>query len=367
MSKRDYYEVLGVARTASLDEVKKTYRKLALKYHPDRNPENQKESEDKFKEATEAYSILSDQEKRARYDQLGHAAFAQGGGGFGDFGDFSAFEDVFGDLFSSFFGGANPRARGGRDLRIDVSVTFEEAIAGVEKEIKVSRKISCETCGGNGAAPGTQPESCRHCSGTGQTRLQQGFFTISRPCDVCRGTGRMVTTPCKDCQGKGLKVKQSKVKVKVPAGIDDGQRLKLRGEGETGDGGGRAGDLYVQISVAEHPFFQRQESEIVCDFPISYTDAVLGARLTVPTIDGEVELSIPAGTSSGKVFRLRGKGVPILGTSRRGDQHVRVQITVPKKLSEKRRQVLAELKSIEELEGPDKSKGIFERMKELFG
>ena len=364
MSKRDCYEVLEVSRNASLNEIKKAYRQLALKYHPDKNPDD-KDAEEKFKEATEAYSILSDPEKRKSYDQFGHAAFSQGGAGFSGFNDFSAFEDIFSDIFGSFFGGGRSSVRAGNDLRYDLTIDFEEAVFGAEKNIEIARKTACDDCSGSGAAPGSSPEACKHCGGSGQMRIQQGFFTIGRTCDICQGSGQVVTDPCKSCDGKGMTVSQGKINVKIPAGIDHGQRLKLRGEGEPGLMGGPSGDLYVHLSVKEHPVFERQDSELVCEMPISYADAVLGTELVVPTLEGEAKLKIPGGTPSGKIFRLRNKGVPILGTNRRGDQHVRVYIKVPKKISEKRREVLETLRALEDDESDD-DRGILEKVKDMF-
>ncbi|MBN8548435.1 MAG: molecular chaperone DnaJ, partial [Deltaproteobacteria bacterium] len=341
MSQRDYYEVLEVSRTCTVDEIKKAYRKKALLFHPDRNPGN-KEAEEKFKEATHAYSILSDAENRQRYDQFGHAAFDHRGGGFNGFaGDFSGFEDIFGDIFSSFFGGAaggaassrRSRGRAGRDLKYDLEITFEEAVFGAEKEIKIDRRIMCDSCDGTGAARGSKPETCGQCGGAGQVRIQQGFFTISRTCPGCGGNGQSIKNPCGMCQATGLRTAATKVSVKIPAGIDHGQRLKLRGEGEAGTGGGPSGDLYVQISVQEHAIFERHESELLCEVPISYATAVLGAEIDVPTLEGLTKMKVPAGTASGKVFRLRNKGIQVLGTNRRGDQHAKRYGKVPKEIS----------------------------------
>lgn len=370
MSKRDCYEVLSVSRSASLEEIKKSYRKLAMKYHPDKNP-NDKEAEEKFKEATESYSILSDSESRAKYDQYGHAAFQQGRGGFEGFGDFSGFEDVFGDIFSTFFGtgagGRKSRSRSGKDLRYDLEITFAEAAFGAEKEITIPKRSVCGECGGSGAKPGTQPEACTDCQGTGQVRMQQGFFTISRGCGRCSGTGKVIKDPCRNCSGSGLKPGQSKIKVKIPPGIDEGQRLKLRGEGEASSSGGAPGDLYVQISIQPHEIFQRQESEIICDIPISYSTAVLGAEIEVPTLEGTVNLKIPAGTPSGKIFRLKNRGIQILGSNRRGDQHVRISIEIPKRISEEHRQLLEALKEIELKDQNSSSKNFFDKVKGMFG
>lgn len=373
MSKKDLYDVLGVAKGASSDEIKKAYRKKARECHPDMNPGDSTAAE-RFREAEEAYSILSDTEKRQAYDQFGHAAFQQGGmggpgGGFGGEG----FEDVFSDIFSTFFGGGQQsggkrsRGRAGRDLKYDLEVTFEEAAFGVEKMIDIMKRSACGSCGGSGAAKGTSPESCQHCGGQGQVRSQQGFFTVSRPCPVCSGSGKMVKNPCSDCNGQGLKMRQSKINVRVPAGIDRGQRLKLRGEGEAGTEGAPAGDLYVQVHVKDHPIFRREEHEIICDAPISYATAVLGGEIEVPTLEGKINLKIPTGTPSGKVFRLREKGIVVLGTNRRGDQHVRVMVEVPKRVSEKRRKLLEQLAELEKEEGDAGSRGgIFDGIKNFF-
>lgn len=370
MSKRDYYEVLGVSKGASTDEIKKSYRKKALEFHPDRNPDDA-EAEKKFKEATEAYSVLSDSANRSKYDQFGHAAFDQSGGfsGFSS-GAFEGFEDIFGDIFGSFFGGATgggTRVQKGRDLRYDMQVSFEEAAFGCAQEIELDRRVDCEKCSGSGAKEGTSPERCGQCQGTGQIRVQQGFFTIGRPCGSCSGTGQVIKDPCTDCRGSGGVSKKGKIKVTVPAGIDHGQRLKLRGEGEAGPRGGPPGDLYVVILVDEHPFFEREESEVICEIPISYADAVLGTEIEVPTIEGKVEMKIPPGTPSGKVFRLKNKGIQILGTNRRGDQHVRVFIKVPKKISDEHRTQLEELRDVEAEDDSEEGKGFFDKVKDIFG
>ncbi|MCB0334816.1 MAG: molecular chaperone DnaJ [Bdellovibrionales bacterium] len=367
MAKRDFYEVLGVSRSASTDEIKKAYRKLALKYHPDKNPDDPV-AEEKFKEATEAYSALSDEASRSRYDQFGHAAFEQGGGGFNG-AAFEGFEDIFGDIFSSFFGGASGggsrRGQTGRDLKFELEIEFEEAAFGVEREIEISRRIHCEDCDGTGAAPGTSPEECSQCGGHGQVRMQQGFFTISRTCHVCNGAGTIVKKPCPQCRGGGLKPKNAKIKVSVPAGIDHGQRLKLRGEGEAGVKGGSPGDLYVVIYVKPHTFFRRQESELICEMPISYSMAVLGGEIKVPTLEGSVSMKIPAGTKSGKIFRMKNRGIQVLGTSQRGDQHVQVHISVPKKISEEHRKTLEKLQQFE-TEAEGESESFFDKVKGMF-
>jgi molecular chaperone DnaJ len=377
VAKRDYYEVLEISRTCTVEEIKKAYRKKAVQFHPDKNPGNQ-EAEEKFKEATEAYSVLSDSENRARYDRFGHAAFANGGGGGGGFagGDFSGFEDIFGDIFSSFFGGQmggeqrrGGRGRAGNDLRYDLDVTFEEAAFGCEKEVTIGRRNTCESCAGSGAAKGSGRQRCPQCEGAGQIRIQQGFFTLARTCHACNGAGDIVKDPCKSCSGSGLKVKESKLKIKVPAGVDSGQRLKMRGEGEAGAGGGANGDLYVQIQVEPHAVFQRQESELICEVPITYAAAALGTEVEVPALEGKLKLKIPAGTQSGKVFRIKNKGIPVLGSSpqRRGDQHVRVYVHVPKKLSDEEREILEKLATVQGTTVDEAgSKGFFDKMKDIF-
>ena len=373
MSKRDYYEVLEVSRSAAQDEIKKAYRKKALQFHPDKNPGN-KEAEERFKEATEAYQILSSPETRRTYDQFGHAAFQQGTGGnpFQGFGDFSGFEDIFGDIFSSFFGGGpaprgRTRGRAGRDLLYDLEIEFEEAISGAEKKIQIGRRVHCDSCDGSGAESGTSAERCGQCGGSGQIRMQQGFFAISRTCHACSGSGQVITHPCRTCGGSGTKVVESHLNVRIPAGIDEGQRLKLKGEGEAGSSGGPSGDLYVRVHIKPHPLFERQESELVCTIPISYTVAALGAEIDIPTLDGKAQLKIPAGTPSDKVFRIKGKGVPVLGSTRRGDLHVRVTIYVPKQLSAEERQLLENLRQVEG--GPplsEEAKGFFDKVKNMF-
>lgn len=347
---KDYYEILGVGRDASADDVKKAYRQAALKFHPDRNPDNKEEAERKFKEASKVYQVLSDADKRAQYDRYGEAAFEGPGAGAGGF-DFSsafasgAFEDVLGDLFGDFFGGgrrSRSRAQRGDDLRYDLEISFEEAARGCEKQIAIPRTVTCETCTGSGGKPGTQPQPCGACNGAGQVRFQQGLFQIAKTCGSCNGEGKINRNPCGDCRGAGRKRSMREIKVKVPAGVDNGSRLKLRSEGEAGQRGGTSGDLYVVLSVHEHEIFHRDGANIVCQRPLSLVDACLGAEVDVPTLDGIVKLKIPAGTQHGKVFRLSGKGVSDLrrGGNVRGDQYVAVQIEIPTKLSKKQRNLL---------------------------
>jgi molecular chaperone DnaJ len=350
---KDYYEILGVGRSASADEIKKAYRQAALRHHPDRNPEDKDGAERKFKEASKAYQVLSDADKRAQYDRYGEAAFeGPGAGGF----DFSsafasgAFEDVLGDLFGDFFGGGGRRSRTratrGDDLRYDLEISFEDAARGCEKHISVPRTMSCETCSGSGAKPGTSADTCSACGGAGQVRFQQGLFQIAKTCGQCNGEGKINKNPCQTCRGAGRTRTLREIKVKVPAGVDHGSRLKLRGEGEAGLRGGPTGDLYVVLSVREHALFHRDGANVVCQRPVSMVDAALGAELDVPTLDGVVKLKIPPGTQHGKVFRLSGKGVPDLrrGGSARGDQFVSVQIEIPTKLGRKQKKLLEQLR-----------------------
>jgi len=370
--KRDYYEVLGVSRTASEEEVKKAYRKLALKYHPDRNP-GDTAAEEKFKEASEAYQVLCDAERRAQYDRFGHAAFEQAGGGFGGF-DFAAagFEDLFGDLFGDFFGTARgrsgrARARRGEDLRFDLELSFEEAAFGTEKVVKVPRAVGCGECDGTGARKGTEQSVCSACRGSGQVRFQQGFFSIAKTCGQCGGAGSVIKDPCRSCGGSGVARETQKLNVKIPAGVDTGSRLKLRGEGGGGTSGGPAGDLYVIISVKDHPFFQRQDNDIICEVPISFPQAALGDELDVPTLDGKVKMKILSGTQSGAVFRLRGRGVPDPRGYGKGDQLVRVTVETPRRLTARQRELMEEFARLSGEEVHPISKGFFDKMKEMFG
>ena len=354
--KRDYYEVLGVDKSASADEIKKAYRKLAKKYHPDLNPgDKAKVAEEKFKEASEAYEVLSDADKKQRYDQFGHAGVdpQAGAGGYGDFGGFGGgfggFEDIFGSFFGGGFGGQsrrNPNApQKGRDLKYKVDLTFEQACFGCEIEMNVSRMEKCDTCGGNGAEPGTSAATCNICHGTGQVTTVQrtafGSFQSSRPCSTCGGTGKVIPNPCKACRGEGTVRKNRVIKVQIPAGIDDGQIIPITGQADAGKNGGPNGDVLVVTRVKKHKIFTRQGYDILCDFPITFVEATLGAEVEVPTIDGKVKYNIPEGTQTGTVFRLKGKGVPRLyGNGARGDQYVKINIEIPKNLTDKQKEIL---------------------------
>ena len=368
-SKADYYELLGVSRDIGAEELKKAYRKAALRYHPDRNP-GDKAAEEKFKELSEAYQVLSDPEKRSQYDRFGHAAFEQGAGGFGGGFDFSTnFEDIFGDIFGDFFGGggrAGRQARG-QDLAYSLEVSFEEAAFGTEKTVSIPRRVTCAACQGTGAEPGTRPQTCGTCRGSGQMRFQQGFFTVARTCNRCGGQGSVVTDPCTECQGAGAVRKTSNLQIKIPGGVDSGSRLKLRGEGEAGPVGGITGDLYVTIQVGEHPLFERQNNEVICELPISFPQAALGADIEAPTLEGKIKMKVPAGTQSGSIFRLRGKGIVDLRGRGRGDQLVRIVVETPTDLGAKQKELLEEFARLNGGEVHPISKGFFDKVKELFG
>ncbi len=340
MEKRDYYEVLGVDRGADDQAIKSAYRKLAHQYHPDKNPGDHK-AEDAFKEASEAYSVLSDPDKRARYDRFGH----QNGTGFQDFGfgGAASINDIFGDIFGEMFGGGRrTRARTrGQDLRYHLEIAFEEAAFGTTARVTVPRARACATCHGSGAKPGTSPRTCPTCGGAGEIRLTQGFFSIARTCHHCQGAGRVVVDKCSDCGGRGATREEATVEVKIPPGVDTGTRLKLSGEGEAAPApNGLPGDLYVVVQVREHPVFRREDTEVLCDMPLSFTQAALGTQIDVPTLDGPAKLKIPAGTQTGKVFRLKGKGIPSLQGGGRGDEHVRVFVETPTHLTKEQRDLL---------------------------
>jgi len=369
MAKRDYYEVLGIGRTASNDEIKRAYRKLALKYHPDRNA-GDSDAEFRFREATEAYEVLSDREKREAYDRFGHAAVEGGlastGAGFPDLGD------ILGDLFEGFgfFGGGRSRtgARRGEDLRYDLTISLQEAARGTEKEIEIPRHEDCDACQGSGAAPGTKPQTCLRCGGSGQIRFSQGFFSVSRTCDRCGGSGSVIRKPCSRCRGTGKVMKRRKIPVAVPPGADTGLRLKISGQGEAGDRGGPAGDLFIFINVEPHAFFQREGDDLLCEIPITFPQAALGTEVEIPTLlNGRGRMKIPAGTQSGTVLRMRGKGLPNLRGYGHGDQLVRVVVEVPTKLTAEQRDLLQRLDEVSGGAGGPLQKSFFEKMKELFG
>lgn len=369
--KRDYYEILGVDRGAPQQEIKSAYRKLAVRYHPDRNPGNGS-AEELFKEAAEAYSVLSDPAKREQYDRFGHAGVS--GGGFGGFDPdiFSDFSDILGDFFGfgDMFGSSRRRNRAhrGADLRYDLTVDFEDAVFGTKVKIKVPRTQPCKTCQGTGADPKDGPAVCSTCGGHGQVRFQQGFFTISRTCGHCQGTGRIIKNPCADCRGHGRIQKEKVLEIRIPPGVEPGSRLRIAGEGEAGFNGGPSGDLYVVISVHDHPTFKRQGDDIFCEVPVSITQAALGADLMVPTLEGEQRLRIPEGTQTGAVFRLRGKGVVNVGGMGRGDQLVSVVVATPTHLSKRQRELLEQLAA--ELPAPNQvgeSEGFFDRVRDIFG
>ena len=369
MSKRDYYEVLGVGRSASDQEIKSAYRKLAVKYHPDKNQGNS-EAEDKFKEAAEAYSTLSDQQKRAHYDRFGHSNGASGSTGF-DPAIFSEFGDIFGDLFGfgDIMGGGRRRsaAQRGDDLRYNLELTFMEAAFGLKTKIKIPRLEPCESCSGSGAAPGAGSSTCPTCQGQGQIRYQQGFFSISRTCHHCQGKGTIIKNPCKQCRGEGRVHRDRTLEIKIPAGVDNGQRMRLGGEGEAGVHGGPSGDLDVVFFVKEHDIFERQQNHIYCTIPISFPQAALGADVTIPTLEGEDKLKIPEGTQSGKVFCLRGKGIASPTGKGRGDQFVRVNVTTPGKLTREQRKLLEQFAEISDVSNKPLERKILDKVKDIFG
>ena len=375
MSKRDYYEVLGVAKNASDDELKKAYRKLAMKYHPDRNP-GDAAAEEKFKEAKEAYEMLSDPEKRAAYDRFGHAGVDPnaGGGAGGGFGNFS---DAFGDIFGDIFGAAGGRGGGGgrsnvyrgSDLRYSMEITLEQAASGFTTEIKVPSWETCDTCDGSGAKPGTKAETCKTCSGQGQVRMQQGFFSIQQTCPTCRGTGKTIPNPCTACDGVGRTRKQKTLEVKIPAGIDDGMRIRSSGYGEPGLNGGPSGDLYVEVSIKPHRVFQREGDDLHCEVPVSFARAALGGSIDVPTLNGKASFDLPEGTQTGKTFRLRSKGIRNVRSSVAGDLYCHVVVETPVKLNDRQRKILEDFEASLE-EGGDRhspqSKSWMEKVRDFF-
>ena len=380
-TKRDYYEVLGVERNATTEDLKKSYRKLAVKFHPDKNPGDGK-AEERFKELGEAYDILADPNKRAAYDRYGHAAFAQGtaGRGAGGVDPFDLFREVFGGMggagegaggiFEQFFGGARAGGAEGRqrgsDLRYDLQISLEEAAAGIEKEVELKKLTGCEVCHGTGAEAGSQAVTCRTCQGRGQVITSRGFFQVSQTCPRCRGTGTIIENPCKNCGGEGRLEKTSRIKLKIPAGIEDGARLRSSGNGEAGIRGGPAGDLYVVMHVAEHAVFQREEDNLYCEVPISFITAALGGEIQVPTLEGQASLKIPAGTQSNTMFKLRGRGMPDVNTRVRGDLLTRVMVEVPTRLNAEQRQKLEEFAALVGEDNSPLHKSFFEKAKEFF-
>ncbi|GAB7127388.1 molecular chaperone DnaJ [Silvimonas sp. JCM 19000] len=376
MAKKDFYEALGVNRDASDDDIKKAFRKLAMKYHPDRNPDN-KESEEKFKEVKEAYEILSDPQKRQAYDQYGHAGvdpqagMGAGGAGFGGFAD--AFSDIFGDIF----GGQQGGGRGGRnnvyrgaDLRYNMEITLEEAARGVERQIKIPSHDECGTCHGTGAKPGTEAKTCHTCAGQGQVRVSQGFFSIQQTCPTCHGSGKYIPDPCRTCHGSGRVQTNKTLAVKIPAGVDEGDRIRLSGEGEAGVNGGPHGDLYVVIHIRQHNVFEREGNDLHCEMPISITAAALGGEIEIPTLDGKARITIPAGTQSGQVFRLRGKGIKGVRSSVHGDLMCHVALETPVNLTGRQKELLREFEEISQ-GAPDKhnprAKSFMDKVKDFFG
>jgi len=350
VSKRDYYDVLGVAKDADENTIKRAYRKMAMKYHPDRNPDD-KEAAENFREVTEAYEVLTDENKRSRYDQYGHAGVDEqmqdfwGRGGAQDSHAFRDFGDMFGDVFGDMFGfsGAGGRAGRGADLRYNLSMTLEEAANGREVELKIPKNETCNNCNGSGARPGTNPVPCNTCGGHGQVQMQQGFFAVRRTCPTCHGAGTRIESPCVECGGAGRVKVSKKLKIKVPAGVYDGAQVRVGGEGESGQQGGPAGDLYVVISLKKHQIFEREAADLYCTMPVTFPQASLGAEVDAPTLDGRVKIKIPAGTEGGRVFRLRGHGVPdVRSGGQKGDLYVRVQIAVPKKMSPRQTELLRE-------------------------
>jgi molecular chaperone DnaJ len=375
MSKRDYYKVLDVPRSATEAQVKQAYRRLAMKYHPDRNPSD-RDAEERFKEAKEAYEVLTDAHKRAVYDQHGHAGIeaAARGGGRGPFGAGDAFSDIFGDVFGDIFGGARRGGRSqvfrGADLRYELELDLSEAVFGKTAEIEVAKLAECDTCHGSGAAKGSQPATCESCGGAGQVRISQGFFQLQQTCPRCRGSGTVIRNPCDTCLGQGRVRRTRKLSVKVPAGVDNEDRVRLSGEGEAGRNGGPPGDLYVEVHVREHPIFERDGEHLSCEVPVSFATAALGGSITVPTLDGDVVLKVPSETQSGRVFRLRDKGVKPVRGGARGDLFCRVVVETPVHLSSEQRDLIRSLEKSLQTQ-PDKhaprERGFLEGVKRFFG
>jgi molecular chaperone DnaJ len=384
MAKRDYYETLGISPNASSEEIKKAYRRLAVKYHPDKNRDNSKEAEEKFKEVAEAYKILSDGEKRKIYDQYGHAGLqadiGAGGRGFtgSDFDPFTIFNEFFGQrsssgggggIFDNLFGGRTGVREGqpGSDLRYNLEITFKEAAFGTEKEIQVPRYETCSNCRGSGVKSGSSPQTCPSCGGTGSIAVSQGFFSMSRTCTQCHGRGTIIKDPCKECRGSGRVRRTRRVKVKIPAGIDNGSHLRLAGQGEAGLRGGPTGDLYITIRVRPHPIFKREGDTVICEIPITFTRAALGGEIRVPTLNGRARLKVPPGTQTNKIFRLRKMGIPHLHSSGRGDQWVKVIIETPVNLSAEQKQLLKRLEEVGRGNGQPKARDFFNKVRQIFG
>ena len=375
MSKKDYYEVLGVNRDASDEDIKKSYRKLAMKFHPDRNPDNPK-AEEQFKEAKEAYETLSDGQKRAAYDQYGHSAFEAGGmGGGNPFGAGGAgagnfdFGDIFGDIFGGGRGGRS-QAQRGSDLRYNMEITLEEAARGAEKQIRIPVMEECGTCSGSGAKPGTSATTCQTCAGHGQVRMQQGFFSVQQTCPRCHGSGKHIPSPCKECHGSGRIKKQKTLEIKIPAGIDNGMRLRHSGHGEAGSHGAPHGDLYVEIHIKQHSVFQRDGDDLHCEMPISFSTAALGGEIEIPTLDGKASIKIPSETQSGKIFRLRGKGIKGMRTHAHGDLHCHVIVETPSNLTDRQKELLREFEEISSKDSArhsPRAKSWMGKVKDFFG
>jgi molecular chaperone DnaJ len=372
MAKRDYYDVLGVDRTASPDQLKSAYRKLAVKYHPDKNP-GDKVAEDKFKEASEAYGVLSDKSKKQNYDNFGHAAFENGGSGQGGFGGFSGadFSDIFEDFFGDFGGGGRRSSRKnnnrGSDLRYDLSISLEEAYTGKKQNIQFSTSEKCNTCKGNGSKPGYNPDRCTYCGGNGRIRSNQGFFTVQQTCPQCAGSGEEINNPCNDCNGQGNKQSSKKISVTIPKGVDDGTRIRLAGKGEAGTRGGASGDLYLFVNVESHQVFKRSDVNLFFEFPISVADAALGTSIEIPTIDGgKAKIKIPEGTQSGKQFRLKGKGMPFMRRGDFGDLYVQIKTEVPINLNKEQKELLEKFRKIENERSNPSIKKFFQKAKSFW-
>jgi molecular chaperone DnaJ len=384
VSKRDYYEILEVSRTASDTEIKSAYRKLAMKYHPDRNPGDHP-AEEKFKEAAQAYAILADSQKRSLYDRFGHAGVSSAAGGGAGFDPtvFNGFEDILGGLgdifgFGDLFGGGRRRGgpQRGADLRYDLEITFVESARGADTSVQIPRQENCETCHGSGAAPGSTASTCSQCRGQGQVRFQQGFFTVARTCPQCRGAGKVITKPCQTCRGAGRVARERKITVKIPAGIATGQQLRLQGEGEAGSAGGPAGHLYVVVHVQEHEFFRRDGLNLFCEIPVNFTTVTLGGEIQVPTLDGPESVKVPEGTQTGTTLRLKGKGMPDVAGRGRGDLFATVQVRTPKKLTKEQRQLIEQLTKVlpkekfeprARVDEAQDERNLFDRVKDMFG